>query len=126
MGDTKGRSSRLRSLRDSVKKITQQLSDGDAHMMHKNDEHAREVDKLRVQIQSMEEEIRRLYQSRYQLEQANKQNEKLVATLQEAKAQIEADGRVAWSNRQVGMGIQLERVAREVQDAIDAFVDRNA
>jgi proteasome-associated ATPase len=38
----------------------------------------------------MEEEIRRLYQSRYQLDLATKQNEKLVATLQEAKAQIEA------------------------------------
>lgn len=59
-------------------------------MIHKNDEHAREVDKLRVQIQSMEEEIRRLYQSRHQLDQANKQNEKLAATLQEARAQIEA------------------------------------
>ncbi|MEW6247837.1 MAG: proteasome ATPase [Nitrospirota bacterium] len=58
--------------------------------MHKNDEHLREVEKLRVQIQSMEEELRRLYQSRYQLEQATRQNEKLAATLQEAKAQIEA------------------------------------
>jgi proteasome-associated ATPase len=38
----------------------------------------------------MEEEIRRLYQSRYQLDQATKQNEKLVTTLQEAKLQIEA------------------------------------
>ena len=90
MGDSKGQSSRLRSLRDSVKKITKRLSEGEADMMHKDDEHAREVDKLRVQIQSMEEEIRRLYQSRYQLEQANKQNEKLVAMLQEAKAQMEA------------------------------------
>ena len=59
-------------------------------MIHRNDEQAREVEKLRVQIQSMEEEIRRLYQSRYQLDQATKQNEKLVMTLQEAKAQIEA------------------------------------
>ena len=58
-------------------------------MTHKNDEQAREVEKLRTQIQSMEEEIRRLYQSRYQLEQTTKQNEKLVATLQEAKSQIE-------------------------------------
>jgi len=66
------------------------LSEGDTDVIHRNDEHAREVDKLRVQIQSMEEELRRLYQSRYQLDQATKQNEKLVATLQEAKAQIEA------------------------------------
>ena len=90
MGDSKGQSSRLRSLRDSVKKITKRLSEGDTDVIHKNDEHAREVDKLRVQIQSMEDEIRRLYQSRYQLDQANKQNEKLASTLQEAKAQIEA------------------------------------
>src|SRR3982751_5319864 len=90
MGESKSQSSRLRSLRDSVKKITKRLSEGDADVIHKNDEHAREVDKLRVQIQSMEEEIRRLYQSRNQLDQANKQNEKLVSTLHEARAQIEA------------------------------------
>jgi len=59
-------------------------------MATRNDEQTREVEKLRVQIQSMEEEIRRLYQSRYQLDQATKQNDKLVATLQEAKTQIEA------------------------------------
>ncbi|HET9888803.1 MAG TPA: proteasome ATPase, partial [bacterium] len=70
--------------------MTKRLSDGEADVMHRNDEHAREAEKLRVQIQSMEEEIRRLYQSRYQLDQATKQNEKLVLTLQEAKAQIEA------------------------------------
>ncbi|ALA59945.1 proteasome ATPase [Nitrospira moscoviensis] len=90
MGENKSQSSRLRSLRDSVKKITKRLSEGDADVIHKNEDHAREVEKLRVQIQSMEDEIRRLYQSRYQLDQATKQNEKLVSTLQEAKAQIEA------------------------------------
>ncbi|OQW67814.1 MAG: proteasome ATPase [Nitrospira sp. ST-bin5] len=66
------------------------MSEGKADVISKNDDHAREVEKLRVQIQSMEEEIRRLYQSRYQLDHATKQNDKLVATLQEAKAQIEA------------------------------------
>ncbi|MBH0181338.1 MAG: proteasome ATPase [Nitrospira sp.] len=59
-------------------------------MIHKNDEHAREIDRLRAQIESLEEELRRLYQSRHQFDQAHKQNEKLVATLQDAKAQIEA------------------------------------
>jgi proteasome-associated ATPase len=73
-----------------VKHITKRLSEGEADVIHRNDEQAREIEKLRVQIQSMEEEIRRLYQSRYQLDQATKQNEKLVTTLQEAKAQIEA------------------------------------
>ncbi len=90
MTDKKGSPSRFRSLRDSVKHITKRLSEGEADVMHRNDEQARETEKLRVQIQSMEDEIRRLYQSRYQLDQATKQNEKLVSTLQEAKAQIEA------------------------------------
>ncbi len=90
MAEKKSGSSRIRSLRDSVKQITKRLSEGKADVISKNDDHAREVEKLRVQIQSMEEEIRRLYQSRYQLDHATKQNDKLVATLQEAKAQIEA------------------------------------
>mgnify|MGYP003337464132 FL=1 len=90
MADKKSGSSRIRSLRDSVKQITKRLSEGKADVIHKNDDHAREVEKLRVQIQSMEEEIRRLYQSRYQLDQVTKQNDKLVSTLQEAKAQIGA------------------------------------
>ena len=90
MAEKKESSSKLRSLRDSVRHITSRLSEGDTDVIHRNDEHARELDKLRVQIQSMEEELRRLYQSRYQLDQATKQNEKLVAALQEAKAQIEA------------------------------------
>jgi hypothetical protein len=62
MAESKGEPNRLRSLRDSVKKITKRLSEGNGEMIHKNDEHAREIEKLRVQIQSMEEEIRRLYQ----------------------------------------------------------------
>lgn len=40
-------------------------------------------------------------------------------------ADIEATGRVAWSNRQVGMGIQFDRVETTAQLAIDAFVDAN-
>lgn len=38
---------------------------------------------------------------------------------------IEATGRVAWSNRQVGFGIQFERVDADAQSAIDGFVDAN-
>ncbi|MDH4187559.1 MAG: proteasome ATPase [Nitrospira sp.] len=90
MAGKKGSPSRFRSLRDSVTQITKRLTEGETDMATRNDEQTREVEKLRVQIQSMEEEIRRLYQSRYQLDQATKQNDKLVATLQEAKTQIEA------------------------------------
>ena len=90
MEDSKDQSARLKSLRDSVKKITKRLSDGETGMMHKHDEQSREADRLRVQIQSLEEEIRGLYHSRHQLDLATKQNEKLISSLQEAKAQIEA------------------------------------
>lgn len=90
MREPKKGSGRLRSLRESVQKITKRLSEKDQTPVQKHDEHSREIEKLRVQIQSMEEEIHRLYQSRYQLEQTHRQNEKLAATLQEAKAQIEA------------------------------------
>ena len=90
MDGKKESQSRFRSLRDSVTQITKRLAEGNTDVGSRNDEHVREVEKLRVQIQSMEEEIRRLYQSRYQLEQATKQNEKLVTTLQEAKAHIES------------------------------------
>lgn len=40
-------------------------------------------------------------------------------------ADIEASGRVAWSNRQVGFGIQFERLDGAAQTAIDAFVEAN-
>ena len=56
----------------------------------KQDEHAREVEKLRVEIESMEMEVRQLHDSRYKLHQSQKHNERLAATLQEAKSQIEA------------------------------------
>jgi len=38
---------------------------------------------------------------------------------------IEAPGRVAWSNRQVGFGVQFEQLDAAAQAAIDAFVEEN-
>jgi CheY-like chemotaxis protein len=40
-----------------------------------------------------------------------------------SKKDIDAEGRVAWSDRRVGMGIQFETVEPENQTIIDAFVD---
>ena len=40
-----------------------------------------------------------------------------------SKRDIEAESRVAWSDRRVGMGFQFEKVAPEDQAAIDDFVD---
>jgi len=90
MAESKRSPGRLSTLRDSVKKLTERLSDGESPPVRKNDEYLREAEKMRIQIQAMEEDLRQLHHSRYQLEQAHKQNEKLTATLQAAKAQIEA------------------------------------
>ena len=90
MAESKRGLSRLNTIRESVKKITERLSDGESGSVKKHDEQGLELEKLRIQIQSMEEEVRQLHHSRYQLELANRQNDKLATTLQEAKAQIEA------------------------------------
>lgn len=89
MGENKKGSGRFHSLRKTVKKITERLSESEPAMDKQLEEYERELDKLHVQIRSMEEELRHLRLSRAQLEQAYKQNEKLAATLQEAKTQIE-------------------------------------
>jgi len=40
-----------------------------------------------------------------------------------SKRDIDADARVAWSDRRVGMGLQFEKMSVEDQAAIDEFVD---
>jgi uncharacterized protein (TIGR02266 family) len=39
------------------------------------------------------------------------------------KREIDAEGRVAWSDRRVGMGVQFEKVNPASQTLIDNFVD---
>jgi len=39
--------------------------------------------------------------------------------------EIEAESRVAWSDRRGGMGVQFEKVAPKEQHAIDEFVDQH-
>ena len=39
------------------------------------------------------------------------------------QADIDAVGRVAWSDRKVGMGVQFDRISVEDQDEVDKFVD---
>ena len=58
--------------------------------IRKSDDHVREIEKLRTEIESMELEMRQLHESRHKLHLSQRQNEQLVSTLQEAKAQIEA------------------------------------
>jgi two-component system chemotaxis response regulator CheY len=42
-----------------------------------------------------------------------------------SKLDIEAESRVAWSDRRVGMGLQFEKVAPPDQQAVDEFVDQH-
>jgi hypothetical protein len=42
-----------------------------------------------------------------------------------SKRDIEAESRIAWSDRRVGMGLQFEKVSHDDQAAIDEFVDQH-
>ena len=42
-----------------------------------------------------------------------------------SKVDIEAESRVAWSDRRLGMGLQFERVEPSDQQAVDEFVDQH-
>jgi len=89
MADTKKNQGKLNPFKSTMKKLSDQLTGGDTSE-EKMVEYEREIEKLQVQVNSMEEEVRDLRHSRSQLDQAYRQNEKLAASLVEAKNQIEA------------------------------------
>lgn len=91
MGETKknhGRSNLFRDSRNSSS-ARKEEADDDPHLDSRAEEYVREIEKLHIQVRSMEEELRQLHSSRSQLDQAFKQNERLTAALMEAKNQIE-------------------------------------
>lgn len=88
MGESKKNQGKSNPFKNTMKKLSEQFGSGDSET--KIIEYEREIEKLLVQVASMEQELKELRQSRTQLEQAFKQNEKLAATLVEAKNQIEA------------------------------------
>ena len=57
--------------------------------LRKHEDYNREIEKLRGELQSLENEMRHLYETRMKLQQSQKQNERLTSSLQEAKTQIE-------------------------------------
>ncbi|MCY3727659.1 MAG: proteasome ATPase [Nitrospira sp.] len=57
--------------------------------LRKHEDYNREIEKLRGELQSLETEMRHLYETRMKLQQSEKQNKRLAASLQEAKTQIE-------------------------------------
>ena len=56
----------------------------------KHEDYNREIEKLRSELQILENEMRGMYDPRLKLQQSQKQNERLTATLQDAKEQIQA------------------------------------
>jgi len=56
----------------------------------KHEDYNREIEKLRSELQSLETETGQLYDTRIKLQQSQKHNDKLTATLQDAKTQIES------------------------------------
>jgi proteasome-associated ATPase len=87
MSESKRQSGKLNSLKSTLRKLQDQLAgnDSDEPLAYR-----REIEKLQVQIRTMEEELHGTAQSRDQLQQAHRQNEKLIMALQEAREQIEA------------------------------------
>ena len=87
MSESKRQSGKLNSLKSTLRKLQDQLAgnDSDEPLAYR-----REIEKLQVQIRTMEEELHETAQSRDQLQQAHRQNEKLIMALQEAREQIEA------------------------------------
>lgn len=57
--------------------------------LRKHEDYNREIEKLRGELQSLETEMRHLYEMRMKLQQSKKQNKRLADSLQEAKTQIE-------------------------------------
>lgn len=92
MGETKktpGRSNLFRDSRNRSSAKKEEADDDPHHLDSRAEEYEREIEKLQIQVCSMEEELRQLHTSRSQLDQAFKQNERLTAALMEAKNQIE-------------------------------------
>ena len=57
--------------------------------LRKHEDYNREIEKLRGELQSLENEMRHLYETRMKLQQSEKQNKRLADSLKEAKTQIE-------------------------------------
>ncbi len=91
MGESKKNHGRSNLFRDSRNRSSakKEEADDDPHSDSRAEEYEREIEKLQIQVCSMEEELKHLHSSRSQLDQAFKQNERLTAALMEAKNQIE-------------------------------------
>lgn len=83
-----GKKGKLNPFRSTMKKLSDQISGSDFAYEKKLEQYESEIHRLEGQICAMEEDLRHLHASRVQLDQAYKQNEKLVSVIQESKEQI--------------------------------------
>ncbi len=88
MAESKKTEGRSGPFKGAAKRLSLPFGDKEAEM--RLVEYEREIEKLQVQVASMEQEIGQSAQVRVQLEQSFRQNEKLAAALVEAKHRIEA------------------------------------
>ncbi len=87
MAESKKTEGRSGPFKGAARKLSLQFGDKEADM--KLLEYEREIEKLQVQVASMEQQINQAAQTRTQLEQSFRQNEKLAAALVEARHRME-------------------------------------
>jgi proteasome-associated ATPase len=87
MSESKRQVGKLNALKSTLRKLQDQLSGSESADASG---YRREIDRLQQQVRLIEDELRRTEHSKDQLDQAHRQNEKLIAALQEAREQIEA------------------------------------
>lgn len=106
MSDAEKVSTKLSSLRKTMRKLSEQIPKSDTSYQRKLSQYEDEIEALQAQVKSLEEEIyhlrrrldqtpkefeflrSKLDQSREQLSQAHHQNERMVQTMQQAKEQL--------------------------------------
>ncbi len=88
MGDSK--KSKANPFKTTIKKLSDQLTGDESVSQKRIEEYELEIQRLETRLRMNEEELHHVHLSRIQLDQAQKQNEKLIAIIQESKEQIAA------------------------------------
>ncbi|MBI3593823.1 MAG: proteasome ATPase [Nitrospirae bacterium] len=89
MGDSK--KSKANPFKNTIiRKLSEQLNGSEAPPPLKKEEYESEIQRLESRLRTAEEELHQSHLSRVQLDQAQKQNEKLVAIIEESREQIAA------------------------------------
>jgi proteasome-associated ATPase len=88
MGEPK--KNKANPFKTTIKKLSDQLTGDESVSQKRIEEYELEIQRLETRLRMNEEELHHVHLSRIQLDQAQKQNEKLIAIIQESKEQIAA------------------------------------